>query len=152
MARTSKIVLSGAALAGLIVGVVAGIGAARMLGDLTRTVQSSVAESVPSDFAMRQFQFADTEHARAAVHFEIQMLQQLSRAEPNNSIINGKLRFAYTRLAMIEEKAGRIKEAEAAFDQARIFVKKSHPKEDMSDEQLRAAIRRFDAAFDNARM
>lgn len=152
MKRTSKLVLTGSAVLGLLVGAVAGITAGKALEHAVETAQSSIVEKAPSDFAIRQVQYADTDHARHAVQFEINMLLQLQRCEPNNTVISGELGFAYTRLAMIEETARRDTQAQIAFDQARLLMRKAHPSKDMTDEQLRTAVRRFDAASNKLRM
>lgn len=112
---------------------------------MTESIQTITADSVPSDFSALQFQYADADHAREAVLFEIRTLEQLQRLA-QNSTVNGELAYAYTRLGMVDESDGQATAAAAAFDEARAWMMKFHPGQAMTDEQLKDVIRRLDHA------
>jgi len=61
-----------------------------------------------------------------------------------------ELAFAYTRLAKVEEAAGRKTESRTAFMTAILLMKKANP--EITDEQLERMVHTFDAAMDKSRM
>ncbi|MBV9144945.1 MAG: hypothetical protein JO065_03445 [Acidobacteria bacterium] len=128
-----------------------------------KNVESVIAEaqilaagSVSSDFATRQYERADSDHARQAIQFEIKLRQQLKDYEASDPVLervmDGGLAFAFIRLAMVEEAAGRGTEEQIAFDRARVLMKKAHPNETLTDDDLRNTVRKFDAATDKFRL
>ncbi len=112
-----------------------------------KTVQASSAENATYVFSARQFDYADADHARDAVLFEIHTLEQLHHAAPD-SMQGGRLAVAFTRLGMIEESVGQADAAHASFDKARTWVKRSQPGADMNDAKLKDAVRRMDQVMD----
>jgi len=95
---------------------------------------------------LEQFEHADNSRARQAVQLQIKVLEQLEKADHDTSS-ESQFGFAYTRLAMIEEAAGQTVAERSAQDQARQCLKRSHHGE-LTDEQMRAGLKRMDAAFD----
>jgi len=151
MTRAAKVVIIVAVFLGLTVGVGLGIYEANTVGSITETTKIIAASSVPSDFAARQFKYADTTHARQAVLLEIGILEQLQRVT-HDSVQAGRLEFAYARLAMIEEAAGNKDAKRAALDQAKAWDKRIHGREEITDEQLKNAVRTMDQAMDRVRL
>jgi len=105
------------------------------------------ARSVTSAFALQQFESADNEHARQAVLLQIRTLEQLQQttSDPGS---DGQLGFAYTRLAMIEEASGHAEAERSALDRARLWFKRAHPRDELTDEQLKDGLKRWDGALD----
>jgi len=104
------------------------------------------ASSVTSEFALQQFEHADTAHARQAVLLQIRTIEQLEQVarDPGS---DRQLGFAYIRLAMIEEASGQTEAERSALDQARRWFKGVHPRDELTDEQLKDALKRWDGAF-----
>ena len=147
MTRAMKITFTVAAIVGFVLGTVCGCykGA-----EASGFMQSAAVISIPSvfsDFALQQFEHADSAHARQAVLLEIKILEQLERAAPDSSS-EGLLGFAYTRLAMIEETAGQKEAERRALDEAKVRFNRNRPQEKLTDEQMKSALKRWDAAFD----
>jgi hypothetical protein len=91
---------------------------------------------------------ADTDHARQAVMLQIQFLEQLELAD--KSFHANELAFAYIRLAMVEEAAGRPEAKQRAFAQARVRLRQTHSRnEEHTDDELENAVTRVDIAIDN---
>ncbi len=103
--------------------------------------------SVTSDFALQQFEHADSSHARQSVLLEIKILKQLERAAPEHGS-GGRLGFAYTRLAMIEEAAGQQEAGRRALDEARERLKLVYPREELTGKQMKMMLKQLDGASD----
>jgi len=148
MTRATKIIFIMASVIGLALGIVCGC----YEGDkLSEAMQSAAVISIPSvisDFALQQFEHADSAHARQAVLLEIKILEQLERVAAPDSSSEGLLGFAYTRLAMIEETAGQTEAERRALDEAKVRFNRNRPQEKLTDEQMKSALKRWDAAFD----
>ncbi len=78
---------------------------------------------------------------------EIKILGQLERAAPDSSS-EGQSGFAYTRLAMIEEAAGQAEAERRALDQAKEWFGRAHPREGLTGEQMKSALKLLDEASD----
>ena len=107
--------------------------------------------SVASNFASQQFQHADSAHARQAVLLEIKLLDQLQRAARDSSSesqLELAYTSAYTRLAMIEESAGQTEAERRAMDEAKVQFNRNRPNREVTDEQMKNALKEWDAASD----
>jgi hypothetical protein len=112
------------------------------------STQYIVPTNVASDFARIQFMHADTDHARQAVMLQIQLLEQLELAD--KSFQANELAFAYIRLAMVEEAAGRREAERQALARARARIGQTHSRnEERTDDQLENDVRRLDRAIDD---
>jgi hypothetical protein len=157
MTRTIKITFAIASSIGFAVGIVCGCYKGR---DASLFIQSAEVMSIPSttsDFAREQFERADQAHAHQAVLLEIKLLEQLERVVHEPGASDGhpaseraglQLVLAYTRLALIEETAGQTEAARRDLDQAKAWSNRNHPDKEVTDEQLKNTLKRFDAAFD----
>jgi len=107
---------------------------------------------VAADFARVQFQHSVTEHARQAVMLQIRVLEQLEAADKD--FHGSELGLAYTRLAMIEEAAGRPDAEKQALAQARARYERFRTqrvpsqREELTDEKMKTLLKRLDEAAD----
>jgi hypothetical protein len=148
MTRAIKITFVAAAVLGLGFGGYLGHRSAIQVGDSLESIQYIAPAKIASDFARTQFMRADTDHARQAVMLQIQLLEQLERLE--RSFHGDQLVFAYTRLAMVEEAAGRPDSGQRALAQARACYRQMHARsKDLTDDELKNAVKRSDRALDN---
>jgi len=91
---------------------------------------------------------ADTDHARQAVTLQIHLLEQLELAD--KSFHANDLPFAYVRLAMVEQAAGRPEAEQQALAQARARIRQTLPRSgEPTDDELENGVRRLDRALDN---
>ncbi len=141
-----KITFITCAILGLLAGVGWGTHTALQLSPEMESVAAMSASSVTSSFSAQQFEHADSDHARSAVLLEINVLEQLERATHDLSY-KGKLGYAYTRLAMIEESASHPEAARIALDQGKSWFKSGSGKEPTED-QMKGALRKMDGALD----
>ncbi len=102
---------------------------------------------VLSKFAGQQLRHADTDHARRAVMIEIKFLELASKARTARDY-DGSLGFAYTRLALVEQAAGRPEAEHAALDQAKAYFKRNYPQHEPTDEQMKELVKKIDDASD----
>jgi hypothetical protein len=131
------------ALFGVVAGGALGCYQGAEMGESLRSVEPISAGFAVSDFAARQFHYADAEHARQAALLEISVREQL-RTVAHDSVSDGGLALAYVRLAMVEEAAGN-KEAERhAMEQARAWSPRPRQGQDPSDERLRELLNKMD--------
>jgi hypothetical protein len=142
---TIKITFAVAAIIGFVLGGVCGSCRAKETSSLMQSAEVISISSIPSSFALQQFEHADTAHARQAVLLEIKILEQLQRAAPDPSA-EGQFGLAYTRLAMIEQAAGQAGAERRALDQARQWFERSHPREVPTDEQMKSRLKLMDEA------
>lgn len=148
MTRAAKVAILVAATLGSVIGAGCGIFEANALESSQEFGEIITASSVPSDFAARQFKYADTTHARQAVLLELGILQQLDRVA-HDTVQAGKLAMAYARLAMIEETAGNQDAERAALVQAKVWNnKRTRGHAEITDEQLKNAVRTMDRVMD----
>jgi hypothetical protein len=149
MTRAIKITFIVAAVLGLGFGSYTGYSSADDVSNSLKSIQYLGPTSVVSDFARLQFEHADTDHARQAVMVQIHLLEQLELADKAFHA-DGELGFAYLRLAMIEEAAGQAEAEQGALVQARARFKRSHShSEELTDDELKNAVKRLDRAADN---
>jgi hypothetical protein len=119
------------------------------------SVNSEVAPGVLSKFALRQFEHADTGHARQAVLLQIGVLKQLARGAPD-SVRYSELALAYTRLGVIEGNAGRNDAEQQAFKEARQWYALEAIRwhqgaaQELTDDVLRAGLKRLDDLQDRS--
>jgi hypothetical protein len=148
MTRAHKITFLTAAILGLGCGGYFAYRSAIQISDSLESIRYIPPTKVASDFARIQFMHADTDHARQAVMLQIQLLEQLELAD--KSFHANDLPFAYIRLAMVEEAAGRPEDEQRALAQARARLRRTHSRnEEPTDDELENAVRRLDRALDN---
>ncbi len=148
MRRAIKITFIAAAILGLGCGGYLGRRSAIQIGDSLESIQYVAPTKVASDFARTQFWRADTDHARQAVMLQIQLLEQLELAD--KSFHADDLAFAYTRLAMVEEAAGRPEAEQRGLAQAKARYRQMHSRSgERTDDDLKNAVKRMDRALDN---
>jgi hypothetical protein len=148
MMRAIKITFIAAAILGFSFGGYLGHRSAIQVGDSLESIQYIAPTKIASDFARTQFMRADTDHARQAVMLQIQLLEQLELAD--KSFHAHDLAFAYIRLAMVEEAAGRPAAEQRALAQARVRYRQMHSRNDeLTDDELRNAVERSDGVIDN---
>jgi len=147
MTRDIKCSFVAAAILGLGCGGYLGYFEANQTSDTLKSIQYIGPTRSVSDFARKQFMHADTDHARQAVILQIRLLEQLELAD--KSFHADELAFAYIRLATIEEAAGRTDGEQLALLQARARWK-PHPRDkEVTDDDLKNALRRSDKLVDN---
>jgi hypothetical protein len=148
MTRGHKITFLAATILGLGCGGYLGHRSAVETSDSLMSTQYIAPTNVASDFARIQFMHADTDHARQAVMLQIQLLEQLELAD--KSFQANELAFAYIRLAMVEEAAGRREAERQALARARARIGQTHSRnEERTDDQLENDVRRLDRAIDD---
>ena len=147
MTRAMKITFTVAAVIGFVSGNAYGWYNAEQASGFMQSAEVLSASSVTSEFALQQFEHADTAHARQAVLLQIRTVEQLEQVarDPGS---DGQLGLAYIRLAMIEEASGQTEAERSALDQARRWFKGVHPRDELTDEQLKNALKQWDGAFD----
>ncbi|MGD0568208.1 MAG: hypothetical protein ABSA78_07360 [Candidatus Sulfotelmatobacter sp.] len=152
-----KITFAAASIIGFSVGVVCGCYEGKEASLFMQSAEVMSIPAITSDFALGQFEHADQGHAHQAVVLEIKLLEQLERVvqEPEASgglfapeVFRFQLILAYTRLALIEETAGQTDAARRDLDQAKARFNRNRPDREVTDEQLKDTLRRFDAAFE----
>ena len=148
MSRPVKLLIPICAIAGLLVGSVIGIRTGKSLSNMIDQTNVVSCDAAPSDFSARQLKYADNEHARTAVLFEIRTLEQRQQLQ-QSSVTSGELGIAYARLGIVEEAAGNANEAHAAFDKARTFLPRTHPGQIATDVQIKKTVQRIDDALNN---
>jgi hypothetical protein len=151
MTRATKTAVTVAAVLGLIVGIVPGAYVGSTTGEMMGNIQTTLTPAPLSDFSAWQFKYAESARAREAVLLEIGILQQLERVN-HNSVQEGRLGLAFARLAMIEEATDNQDAARTALDKARKSFKRLHPREDLSDAQLKDAVKRSDQVMERVRL
>jgi hypothetical protein len=109
--------------------------------------------SITSVFAREQFEYADHAHARQAVLLEIKLLEQLEQVvhetDASGALVGTEglqVALAYTRLALIEGEDGQTEAARRDLGRAKASFNRNRPGEEVTDEQLKDTLRRFDAA------
>jgi len=142
--RAMKIVFFLSAIAGIAVGGRLGYSEGAELSESMRTLEPIAAEHAVSDFAAREFRYADSEHARKASRLEISVLAQIMAAT-NDTGAKGQLGLAYIRLALVEKDAGNQEAERLALKQARALSPRPAGQE-LSDEQLEDLLKRLDRA------
>ena len=148
MTGAMKVTFLVAAILGLACGGYGGHRTAVEVSDSLKSIQYLAPANIASDFARTQFMRADTNHARQAVMLQIRLLEQLELAD--KSFHADELFLAYTRLAMVEESAGQTEAERRALDQARARDKRDRFRsKDLTDDELRNAVKLLDRAFDN---
>jgi 2,4-dienoyl-CoA reductase-like NADH-dependent reductase (Old Yellow Enzyme family) len=149
MTRAIKVTFLVAAALGLSFGVYSGYSDANETSHLLESSQYIAPTKIASDFARAQFTHADSNHARQAVMLQIHLLEQLELADKDFHD-DGQLIFAYVRLAMIEEATGQPDAEQRAMAQARACHGRAHSRsEEMTDDELKKVVKRFDQAADN---
>jgi hypothetical protein len=152
-----KITFAVASIVGLAVGIVWGCYKGKEASLFMRSAEVMSIPSITSDFAREQFEHADQAHARQAVLLEIKLLEQVERVVHEPGASDGafasegsgfQLVLAYTRLALIEETAGQTEAVRRDLDQAKVWFNRNRPDKEVTDEQLKNTLKRFDAAFD----
>ncbi len=146
MTKAMKITFVATAVLGLAVGAGFGYSEATDLSESSQSVEPSIASSVVSDYAARQFRNADPDHARQAVQLEISIRKRL-RAATQDSGEDGHVGFAYVRLAVIEDAAGNEEAGRQAMAEARTWFK-PRPGQPPSDDQLKDVLKKLDKAGD----
>lgn len=144
MTRAMKVTFVLSAILGIAAGGTLGYRQGAELGEMTRSAEPISAGSAVSDFAARQFRYADVEHARQAAQLQISVLEQL-RVPTVDTITRGQLGLAYIRLAMVEKAAGNQEAERLALKQARMWLP-TRPGQDPSDERLEDFLKRLDQA------
>jgi hypothetical protein len=145
--RAIKITFIAAAILGLGCGGYLGHRSAAETSNSLISIQYIAPAKVASDFARTQFMHADADHARQAVMLQIQLLDELELAD--KSFHADELPLAYIRLAIVEEAAGRPEAEQRALAQARARRQTHSRKEELTDEELKNAVKRIDGALDN---
>ena len=145
MKQAMKITFAVAAIIGFVLGAVLGCYRASEASGFMQSAEVISIPSVASDFALQQFEHADSAHARQAVLLEIKILKQLERAAYDRSS-GGRLGFEYTRLAMIEEAAGQKEAGRRALDEARGRLTLVYPREELTDERMKNMLKLLDGA------
>jgi hypothetical protein len=150
MSRGMKAAFFVTALLGLLSGLAAGVPAGKALAVRLFSRRTVAVERDLAAFSAAQFEHADAAHARQAVLTEIytlDLLDHLALPPPRNTA----LYVAYARQAMIEESAGDAAAAQADFAKAAQQWKALHPGSEVTAEQMKQAVRDFDAATADAR-
>ena len=143
MTRSMKLTFVLSAILGIAAGGGFGYSHGAELSESMRSIEPIGAGHAVSDFAARQFHYADAEHARQAALLEIGVHEQL-RTVAHDSPVDAGLGLAYVRLAMIEEQTGN-KEAERhAMEQAKAWFPPSHQGQQVSDERLKEFLSKMD--------
>ena len=143
MTRVVKVSFLLSAILGVAAGGALGYYQGAEMGESMRSVEPISAGFAVSDFAARQFHYADAEQARQAALLEISVREQL-RTVAHDSVSDGGLTLAYFRLAMVEEAAGN-KEAERhAMEQARAWSPPARQGQKPSDERIRELFNTMD--------
>lgn len=143
MTRVMKTSFLLSAILGLAAGGALGYYEGAEMGDSMRPVEPIVASLAVSDFAARQYHYADAEHARQAALLEISVREQL-RAVAHDRAVDGGLALAYVRLAMVERAAGNKEAEHHAMEQVRAWSPRPRQGRDPSDEQLRELFNKMD--------
>lgn len=131
------------AILGLAAGGALGYSQGAELGESMRSAEPIGAGFAISDFAARQFHYADPEHARQAALLEISVREQL-RAVAHDSAVDGGLALAYVRLAMVEGAAGNKEAQRRAMEQARAWSPRPRQGQDPADERLMQLFNKMD--------
>lgn len=142
MTRTTKVSFILSAILGIALGGKLGYSQGAELGESMRSLEPIAAGFVISDFAARQFHYADIEHARQAALLEISIREQL-RTASHESAVDGELGLAYVRLAMVEEAAGNKEAKRQALKQAKVCFPPPGPGRELGDDQLKEALNRM---------
>lgn len=146
MTRAMRITFLAAAVLGLLSGTIFGYYEAKEVSGFMQEAEVMAIASADSDFSREQFDHADNTRAREAVMLEIGNLEQLERIG-HDSYAEGKLGYAYTRLAMIEAAAGDAAAEHRALDRARSWFQRVHPRSELTDEQMKDALKRIDSVI-----
>jgi hypothetical protein len=149
MTRAIQVTFIAAAILGLGCGGYLGRRNAVEVSDSLESIQYTGPSKVASDFARTQFMRADADHARQAVMLQIQLLEQLEQADKTFRE-DGILWLAYTRLAMIEEAAGRPDAEHSALANAKALYDRDYPRgQRPTYDELKNAVLELDRAADN---
>jgi len=143
MTRVMKVSFVLSAILGLGAGGAFGYYQGAELSESMRSIEPIGAGFAVSDFAARQFHYADTEHARQAALLEISVREEL-RTIAHDSVADGGLALAYARLALVEEAAGNQEAEHHAMEQARVWFPAPRQGRDPSDERIRELFRKMD--------
>jgi len=149
MTRGMKISVVAAALIGLIVGIALGVKDGLQFSRSFDEGEVFFASHATTDFAAKQFKYADAAHAREAALLQIRLLQFLRRAG-HDAGDEKELGWAYVRLAMIEHLAGHKEAERTALDTAREFFGRSHPAEELTDDQMKSALLQMDELMERS--
>lgn len=144
MTRTMKVTFFLSAILGIAVGGRLGYSQGAEVSESMRSAEPIGAGLAVSEFAARQFRYADVDHARQAVQLEISIRTQLTVVK-RDAAADGQLGLAYVRLAMVEEAAGNKFAERLALKQARAWLPR-RPGQEASDEQLKDFLKRLDRA------
>ena len=148
MTLAHKVTFLTAAILGIGCGGYLGYSEATQISDSLEAIQYIGPTMLVSGFARTQFMRADADHAQQAVMLQIHLLEQLERADKTFRE-DGTLWIAYTRLAMIEEAAGRPDAEQSALTQAKVHYGRNHPRgEEQTYDEFKNAVLRLDRALD----
>lgn len=136
MMRAAKITLVVSAVLGATTGVLIGNHRGKESAGFLNQGQCMAAGMAAEDFDIGQFKNTDAVRARDAVLLHIRILKQCAQVAPEWESAH-YLGFAYARLGVIEEAAGREGAKQAAFDEARAWLKRSSPYSEMTDEEVK---------------
>ncbi len=152
MSRQLILTATVSAIIGTAVGVALAYSTAGKGVFVLKFAETTATSMLISQFSAEQFNNADSEHAKAALSFELGILQQLERASSDQRTrqqLQAGIGYAYGHLGMIEEAAGHTENAQRAFGLARTYFNTAfpHPGQELTDDMLKKAVRLRDAAI-----
>jgi len=129
---------------GMAVGSAVGIWCGQVFVKAVRTLSEMSATSAAANFAFLQYKYADLQHARQALIFGAQFLDDVDAIHTDRaSKIDAAL--SYGRLALLEESAGNRKQSQAYFAKAQERLKAaSKSKSDCSEAKVREILQKRD--------
>jgi hypothetical protein len=108
------------------------------------------AQNELSVFSAVEFHYANSGHARKAVLSEMRIDGILQRLSPQ--MLSGySLYVPYARLALIEDAAGNTSASQSAFAKAQEIVREHHPTQEITLDEMKQALQRYDTVLGTMR-
>ena len=95
------------------------------------------------DFSRDQYVHADYEHARSALLIYAALVEEMEKAKPEK-MQKIELSTVYTRLALLEDDARNPEQSHEFMTKARYWYTPQHDGQDLSDSEMKAALKKFD--------
>jgi len=146
MTRGMILAVLASVFVGLAIGSVAGRSQGIAYSHMLDQTEAIFLSEITARFSAKQFKYADNAHARDAALLEIKILRLLERSHPD-AASQHQLAAAYVRLSLIEETVGQKGEEQQALDQARVYFKRIHPGEQLTDDEMKNTVRQMDESL-----
>jgi hypothetical protein len=143
MTRAAKITYVAALFIGLSIGGIFGFQTDTSLLKAYFTVRHLTAPMIFSRFSYLQYNYAETEHAQAALQTFAGFLEQLERLSPER-MQEQDLTFTYTRLALLADAADRPEQAHALMTKAHYWYVAGGGRGEYSESELKANLNALD--------